>query len=79
MKDPREKAEKTLIAEVSRLIVLFNCSKKWGPVAIHMVSISFTSTSEAINLIQKQRICQIHKQENGMVETRQATRTYLAV
>jgi len=35
----REKAGKTLIAEVSRLIGLSNCSKKWVPLEIHMLQV----------------------------------------
>jgi len=34
---PRVKAGKTLIAKVSHLIRLFNGSKRWEPVAIHML------------------------------------------
>jgi len=33
---PRGKVGKTLIAEVSRLIRLFNSSKRWERVAIHL-------------------------------------------
>ena len=36
MQIPRGRAGKTLIAEVSCLIGLFNYSKKWEPVEIHM-------------------------------------------
>jgi len=38
MQIPLGKAGKTLIAEVSRLI-LFNHSKKWEPVAIHILQV----------------------------------------
>jgi len=33
------KAGKTLIAEVSRLLGLFNSSKRWEPVANHMLQV----------------------------------------
>ena len=36
MQIPRGKAGKTLVAEVSHLIGLFNGSKRWEPVAINM-------------------------------------------
>jgi len=36
MQIPRGRAGKTIIAEVSCLIGLFNYSKKWEPVEIHM-------------------------------------------
>jgi len=39
MQIPRGKAGKTLIAEVSRLIRLFNSSKRWESVAIHMLQV----------------------------------------
>ena len=39
MQIPRGKAGKTLIAEVTRLIRLFNSSKRWEPVAIHMLQV----------------------------------------
>ena len=39
MQIPWGKAGKTLIAEVSRLIGLFNHSKKWEQVAIHMLQV----------------------------------------
>ena len=37
MQIPRGKAGKTLIAEVTRLIGLFNSSKRWESVAMHML------------------------------------------
>jgi len=39
MQIPRGKVGKTLIAEVTRLIRLFNSSKRWEPVAIHMLQV----------------------------------------
>jgi len=39
MQIPRGKAGKTLIAEVTRLIRLFNSSKRWKSVAIHMLQV----------------------------------------
>jgi len=39
MQIPRGKAGKTLIAEVTRLIGLFNSSKRWESVAIHMLQV----------------------------------------
>ena len=39
MQIPRGKAGKTLIAEVTRLIRLFNSSKRWESVAIHMLQV----------------------------------------
>jgi len=39
MQTPWGKAGKTLIAEVSRLIGLFNHNKKWQPAAIHMLQV----------------------------------------
>jgi len=39
MQIPRGKAGKTLVAEVTRLIRLFNSSKRWEPVAIHMLQV----------------------------------------
>ena len=39
MQIPRGKAGKTLIAEVTRLIKLFNSSKRWESVAIHMLQV----------------------------------------
>ena len=43
MQIPSGKAGKTLIAEVSRLIGLFNGSKRWEPVAIHMLQVFLPS------------------------------------
>jgi len=39
MQIPRGKARKTLIAEVSRLIRLFNSGKGWEPVAKYMLQV----------------------------------------
>ena len=39
MQIPRGKAGKTLIAEVTRLIRLFNSSKRWESVAILMLQV----------------------------------------
>jgi len=39
MQIPRGKAGKTLIAETTRLIRLFNSSKRWESVAIHMLQV----------------------------------------
>ena len=55
MQIPRGKAGKTLTAEVSRLAGLFNGSKRWEPVAIHMIQV-FLSL-----LLQKPSL----KSENG--------------
>jgi len=37
--NPKRKAGKTFIAEVSRLVGLFNGCKRWEPVAIHMFQV----------------------------------------
>jgi len=79
MQIPRRKAGKTLIAEVTRLIRLFNSNKRWETVAIHASSTYATNTPEAISQIKKQRTCQIPEQKNGMVETRKDRRTDLRV
>jgi len=39
MQIPRGKARKTQISEVSHQIGLFNYSKNWEPVAIHMLQV----------------------------------------
>ena len=39
MQIPRGKAGKTLIAEVTHLIRLFNSTKGWESVAIHMLQV----------------------------------------
>jgi len=78
MQIPRGKARKTPFAEMSHCIGHFNHSKKWEPVAIHMLlSISSTTTLEAITQIKKQRTRLILEQNDGMVETRKARRTDL--
>ena len=79
MQIPRRKAGKTLIAEVSRLIGLFNGSKRWASSNPHASSISAITTPETITQIKKQRICQILEQKHEMVETRKARRTDLRV
>jgi len=76
----RGKAGKTLIAEVFRLIGLFNDSKRWKPVAIHMLQVFLPLLLQKPSLkSKKQRIRQILEQKNRMVETRNARRTDLRV
>jgi len=80
MQIPRGKAGKTLIAEVSRLIWLFNGSKRWEPVTIHMLQVFLPLLLQKPSLKSKYREhVQILEQKNGMVETRKARRTDLRV
>jgi len=73
MQISRGKAGKTLIAEVTRLIRLFNSSKRWESVAIHMLQVLLPL------ILQKQRTCQIPEQKNGKVEKRKDRSTDLRV
>ena len=79
MQIPRGKAGKTLIAEVTRLMRLFNSSKRWGPVAIHMLQVLLPVILQKPSLKSKNRKHEIPEQKNGMVETRKARRTDLRV
>ena len=79
MQIPRRKAGKTL-AEVTRLIRLFNSSKRWESVAIHMLQVLLPLILQKPSLkSKKQRTCQIPEQKNRMVETREDRRTDLKV
>jgi len=82
MQIPRGKVGKTLIAEVSRLIRLFNSSKRCESVATGCTCFKYFchyySRSHHTNK-KKQRTRQILEQKNGMVETWKARRTDLRV
>jgi len=79
MQIPRGKARKTLNAEVTRLIRLFNSSIRWESVAIHMLQVLLPLLLQKPSLKSKNRTCQIPEQKNGMVETRKARRIDLRV
>ena len=55
MQIPRGKAGKTLIAEVTRLIRLFNSSKRWESVAIHMLQVLLPLILQKPSLKSKNR------------------------
>jgi len=55
MQIPRGNAGKTLIAEVTRLIRLFNSSKRWESVAIHMLQVLLLLILEKPSLKSKNR------------------------
>ena len=78
MQIPREKAGKTLIAEVTRLIRLFNSSKTWESVAIHMLQVLLPLILQKPSPKSKNKEnVKYLAQKNGMVETRKARRTDL--
>ena len=55
MQIPRGKVGKTLIAEVTRLIRLFNSSRRWEPVAIHMLQVFLPLLLQKPSLKSKNR------------------------
>ena len=63
MQIPRGKARKTLNAEVTRLIRLFNSSIRWESVAIHMLQVLLPLLLQKPSLKSKNRTCQIPEQK----------------
>ena len=55
MQIPRGKARKTLIAEMTHLIRLFNSSRRWESVAIHMLQVLLPLIFQKPSLKSKNR------------------------
>jgi len=87
MQIPRGKPRKALIAEVSLLIRLFNCSKKLEPVAIHMLQYfchyysrshhSNQKTKNIIKYLNKRMEWYKHRNLQELISECEALSTYL--